>query len=420
MKNNYCILFISCLFFFSCKRDTNQFDSIGPDYVTTEEAFAISSDPADFTVGNVNFTAKLTTAALWRIEVKGLTSGAIKRFSGTSQFIDISNTDWDGSSDTAFAFESESCVASLYIPASKVTKTIHFNSIVDNGPFTITQPFAINLAPVNFGVPVYFTGGFNKFKGWTITITGNTSGAKKTITGSSKTLTSVNAKWDGSSDTVFFFRAAETCQAVISFADTSLIQTISFAIAYPKTHPGYLINDFEEAAFGSYLTSNNGTFFDAPDQATSTIDLYTFSPAPQGDKVLRFDCNDVNASYYTGGVYHNSVASNYGISAISSDSLYLNLYIYGYANGNASLSLEIGESDGDRWTPTQISINWTGWKLVSLKYSQMSNHNSTGNLTREPNKINSVNMSMNSIPAGTNSRALVDYLIFTERTVLNP
>jgi hypothetical protein len=418
MKTIYPILLL--LILFSCKRDLKKNDSIGPTYITTEVAFAVSSDPADFTVGNVHFNAKLTGSAAWKIEVKGTNSGAIKRFSGNSQYIDLSNTGWDGMSDTTLAFMSEPCTATLYIPISRVTKIINFNCKVYSGPFTITQTFAIHSDPVDLSFsPTYFTAQFSNIKSWVVTITGNTSGAVKEITGSSKSLTLNNTIWDGSSDTCFFF-GAETCQAILSFPDTVLTETISFSISVPKTHPGYLINDFEEPALGTYLGSNNGTFFDTPDQATSTIDLFTFSPAPQGSKVLRFDCNDVNANYYSGGIYHNSVATTYGIPSMSSDSLYLNLFIYGYAGGNASISLQVSESDGDSWTPAQINVNWTGWKLISLKFSTMSNYNGTGNLTRETNKINSVNMSMNSVPAGLNCKALVDYLIFTKNKVLHP
>lgn len=414
MKKIYSILILSLTLFVSCKRDAEKLTQIGPAYVTTEEAFAISSDPADFTTGgHVNFKAKLTAYTPWTIEVKGLVSGAIKRFSDTSQVIDLSNTQWDGSSDTTLKFRSEPCVAKLYLPASKATKTINFNYLL--GPFSITTPLAISANPVDFSVPVNFTGELNRVKSWTIIIKGNTSGAYKKITGFDKSFTSLNSVWDGSSDTAIFFRA-ETCKATLSFPDTSLTQTVEFTISKPKAHLGYLINDFEAAAFGTYLGSYIGNYFDAPDKATSTIDLSTFSPASEGNKVLLFNCNDVNSSYYTGGVYHNSVASNYGIPSTSADSLYMNLFVYGYADGNAALSIEVKESDNESWAPPQISINWVGWKLVSFKYSQMTGSGTT----REPSKINAVNISMNSIPKGLNCRAMIDYLIFTKGGPLKP
>lgn len=280
------------------------------------------------------------------------------------------------------------------------------------------EPLLISSDPVDFGTPVYFTAALYKSKSWIITITGNTSGATKVINGSSQKITSSNATWDGSSDNALFF-SAESCQAVLSFPDTTLTQFVNFTISVPKTHPGYLISDFETTGFGSYLGSNTGNYFDTPDQATSTIDIYSFSPAAQGNKVLRFDCNDVDADYYTGGVYHN-VGTNYGIPAMNNEDLYLNLLVYGYTGGNAALSIEVTESDGDKWQPAQIMINWVGWKLISFKYSQMSNNASTGNIIRETNKINSINISMNSIPPGSNCKALVDYVIFTASTPLQP
>jgi hypothetical protein len=362
----------------------------------------------------VNFKAKLTVNTPWTIEVRGLYSGAIKRFSDTLQVIDLSNSQWDGSSDTTLKFRSEPCVAKLYLPVSNVTKTIHFNSYI--GPFAITTALAISANPVDFGVPVYFTGELNRLKSWTITIKGSTSGAIKRISGYDKSLTSSNTVWDGSSDTTFFFRAAETCQAVLSFPDTSLTQSVNFTITTPKKHLGYLINDFEAAALGTYLGSYIGNYFDAADKATSIVDLSTYSPAPEGNKVLLFNCNDVNSSYYTGGAYHNSVASNYGMPSMSADSLYMNFFVYGYSGGNAALSIEVKESDNDSWAPAQISVNWIGWKLVSLQYSKMTGIGTA----REPSKINAVNISMNSIPQGQNCRALVDYLIFTQGAPLKP
>ncbi len=419
MKHNHYLILVCILLSISCKRDADKLANLGPIYVTTEEPFSISSSPVDFSIADVNFNAKLTKISSWQIEIKGLTSGAVKRFSGMSQYIDITNSLWDGSSDTTVIFVTEQCVANLYLPVSGVTKTIYFDISIYNGPFALTEVFAINATPINFGSSVYFTAVFNKFKSWKITVTGSTSGAVKRFVGSSKKILESNTAWDGSSDTVFFFRS-ETCQAVLSFPDTNYTETINFTISVPKIHSGYLINDFESGAFGTYLGSNSGTYWDAPDQASSTIDIINFTPSPQGTNVLHFDCNDVTANYYTGGVYHNSAASNYGIPSMSNDSLYLNLFIYGYPSGNASLSIAVQENDGDIWQPTQINIDWTGWKLVSLKYSGMSNNNGTGNIVKESAKINAINLSMNSIPQGLNCRTLVDYVIFTRGNPLKP
>ncbi|MFN8439099.1 MAG: hypothetical protein U0V72_15930 [Cytophagales bacterium] len=414
----YC-LFSIVLLSVSCKRDVEKDKFVGPLYVTTSEDLQISANPADFTAGgSVFFKAKLTKSSAWKLKITGNKSGAYKVISDTSQVLDMTNTSWDGSSDTTVKFMSESCTATLYMPESDNTKSIEFSYFL--GPFSIVEDLAINAKPVDFTQNVYFTAKLNRIKSWTLTIKGQTSGAVKRIKGYDNTVNLANATWDGSSDTTFFFRKSETCIATLSFPDTSLVQSIDFTLNTAKTHTGYLICDYESTTMASYTDSYIGNYFDAADKATSVIDLLAFSPAPEGAKVLSFNCNDVNSSYYTGGAYHNSKGSNFGIPAFSSDSVYLNMFVYGYSGGNAALSIEIKESDGDSWKPAQLSINWVGWKLVSFKLANATDGGSTGNKIKESAKINAVNISMNSIPQGQNCKALVDYLIFTTGSVLKP
>src|SRR6056300_212723 len=71
------------------------------------------------------------------------------------------------------------------------------------GPFSIIDDIKINKNTANFPLDneLYFSGELSKNTTWIISITGEITGAKRTITGSDRILSINNTAWDGGANT---------------------------------------------------------------------------------------------------------------------------------------------------------------------------------------------------------------------------
>lgn len=132
MKTQYrywAILALAAVTFWSCERDTDGFDGpnlddlFGDFKVLTE--LESSSSTVDFSNGgSVHFTASASIATDWVLEITGQQSGAVKRITGKTRDLDISNSLWDGSTTDFPMFRAEDCVARLYYVGYTDTMTV--------------------------------------------------------------------------------------------------------------------------------------------------------------------------------------------------------------------------------------------------------------------------------------------------------
>jgi hypothetical protein len=74
----------------------------------------------------------------------------------------------------------------------------------------------------------------------------------------------------------------------------------------------------------------------------------------------------------------------------------------------------------------EIKVDWTGWKLISIKYSDLATlvngapSTPNGNQQHNPDKIKQINMLHLANPSSGFAKAKLDYIIFTENGPLNP
>ena len=74
----------------------------------------------------------------------------------------------------------------------------------------------------------------------------------------------------------------------------------------------------------------------------------------------------------------------------------------------------------------QVNVDWVGWKLVSIKYSDIpclvngSPSAPSGEGTHQSDKIRAINMLHLANPTSGYAKAKLDYMIFTENAPLNP
>ena len=120
MKNlKFLFLFLPILFT-SCEKELIEGPSLNDLYgdLSILEPLNIFGDSAEFDNGeNIYFTASFSKQVDWSIRIVGLTSGSVKIISGKSNFIDQSNSFWEGSSSFLPFFGPEDCDVELTFEA---------------------------------------------------------------------------------------------------------------------------------------------------------------------------------------------------------------------------------------------------------------------------------------------------------------
>jgi hypothetical protein len=304
------------------------------------------------------------------------------------------------------------------------------NDIYSN--FKLLETFKADRDSVNFseGQQVVFTAKFNKIVDWTITITGSTSKSVKEIKGTSKTIDASNAAWNGSS-TKFPIFTQENCIAKLTIKDVTDTFSVSEKIVGTKKIEGFMIADFEAGI------KTGWTRF-AQSGANMDFQVKTDTLAPEGKKYMNM-AGTVNWDWLIGLI--DFPATAYGAAktfplSTNPDAVYFNCLIYGVPSTNPTLVLfqfkEDENADGvinantDDEYDYQVNVDWVGWKLISVKYSDMSYlvngvpGTPKGNGLRNPDKIGKISMLHLANPNDGFASSKLDLMIFTENGPVQP
>ncbi|MAO45894.1 MAG: hypothetical protein CL823_01960 [Crocinitomicaceae bacterium] len=296
------------------------------------------------------------------------------------------------------------------------------------GDFEIYSPLEGSQINVDFasGETVFFNCELSKVVNWQLKITGSNSGAEKIITGTSKTLDEEVALWDGTTTSLPIFRV-ENCNVELSFLtnETDTILSTSVFVTTPKQNDGFVITDFEEG-----WDPNWSTFVQSGKSMDFGIKLD--GTAPQLARYYNM-AGTVDWDWLTGMIDFN--ASAFGESTMSlsdnSDNLYFNAFVYGdplYPNSRILFRFDEDENLDGAFDITnedsfgyEIIINWSGWKHISVKYSDiLSANNSSGGGVHNSDKLNRVSVLHLADPNSGYAHSAIDYLIFTENEPLRP
>ncbi len=291
---------------------------------------------------------------------------------------------------------------------------------------------------VDFSVEkLNFEATFSHEVSWYLEIKGISSGATKNFEGIDNNLSDLNTEWDGGTDNVRFF-TTELCVATLTFwgseiVITDTIQIIGLKQYHNQTFDGVsytVITDFDGAG-----VSLSGSA-DALDENTSFMNYGT--DYVQGTNSYFMSGTDASNNGWIGGAGTPQLKeiALFNLTPTFTDpkQVYINLYIYGTGQSNTTLQIKVHEvddqtnfdnitsysynqADNDTWI-NNIQVNWTGWKLVSVRYSDfITNWDSgpNGNKTREPHKLSGLNLSLLSLPqSGSNAELIIDFVTITE------
>ena len=287
---------------------------------------------------------------------------------------------------------------------------------------------------------VYFKAKFNRIATWTLKLKGTQSGAQSSISGVSSYLDAANAQWTGRVDTLPSFLDGETISVTLILPDSSYPQSSFVLVHKPKPDnsvKSLLITDFEP---GNLIFGSNN--IQPGDSATFKRTSDTSKPFTHaGEGHWYFDISGQEASYrndyyigaYTIPASYSDKSQLYFPLHTSADSLYFNVMVYGAGRANTNLAIQFQEDDkfpyagvfkpavNDMYVQN-INVNWTGWKLVSIRYSDTRTVNyypgpgQNGNRIHEPEKIANIVFSLSTNPSGFNAGpaiSKIDYPIFT-------
>jgi hypothetical protein len=268
---------------------------------------------------------------------------------------------------------------------------------------------------------VIFDATFTHTVTWTLTITGQKSGAVKIYRGVSNGL---NIEWKGDQGEITFFRTGEPVSATLSFFGSNLNPTNTIVITkapdYTTCGQFPMYGDFEnrskvEPSYGPPIKySDYYASFNFPDPIPNVqqgVDSMAIDykgnkvPAVQGEKYY-FIKGKGNQSNFVSGIQY------FGPRSITlpntPDDVWVNIYIYGTGDANGEVQLEYQESDINRGLPgyqgdtddafvAYISLNHKGWKLFSFRYSELTpsknlNFGGSGNHIPEPHRLVSFNV----------------------------
>ncbi len=299
--------------------------------------------------------------------------------------------------------------------------------------FKVMTPFTASNDSVNFasGQKITFSAAFNKVVNWEITITGQTSKAQKVITGQSREINALNALWNGSTSFFPMFKQ-ELCEAKLKIENETDSFMLPIRILGTKTNQGFVVADFENglnAGWTRFIQSGANMDFKVKTDASS----------PQANSYLNM-AGTVNWDWLIGLIDYPATA--YGTTKTfplnsNPDNVYLNCLIYGDASAaNTSLVLfqikEDENADGvinassDDEYDHEIKVDWSGWKLISLRYSDIvtlvNGQPSTpkGNGQHNPDKIGKISMLHLANPNNGFASTKIDYIVFTNDKPLEP
>lgn len=309
---------------------------------------------------------------------------------------------------------------------------------IASNKFALTTPFSIQKATINFtNDSNWFSTTFNERVSWTITVRGVKSKAEKIIKGTSNEINISNSSWKGGHSGLNFFQANEDIiSALTVFGKSEVWYDTSKITGVRKNFDPNVIVWWDMDANGVAKNNFNGVYW---------FDYYDGDASPpavgSGERLMgRFEATtqtdeeplqgiyrsmegielSVPVNYYIGGCSHSPAAIPLGFPNAPTNEVYLNFYARRRTTTSSiSLTLtSINATDTSSVSYDTGTITWEGWKLVSVKLSDMK-LNST-----HPFDPGAIRQFAANLQTYTNTNVKtgfdIDFITFTKGKPFNP
>jgi hypothetical protein len=299
------------------------------------------------------------------------------------------------------------------------------------------------------------------------------SGAEQIFTGLSDGFDGNTIDWDARSNNIQFFRFNQKVATELTitgkqekfYGDTF---TLKYSIPYHNVvYNGVkhiIIDGFENQGIPLFQLDNLAKG-KSPDANDSQIEFDRVQIRPiNGFSCFKMKGSDDNRNSWSGDIYSEfsynfyrnvkKVESLLIDSGIEPNDLYFNLFIYGNGSASAGVQIKVLEIDSKKGGSTEniknrqdlmnyamagipdptnkydktendgwiynVAVNWTGWKLVSIPYSEFKsapdpNAGGNGDRKKESWRICGASLSLLSEPAGNLNEVYLDLFTITQK-----
>lgn len=293
---------------------------------------------------------------------------------------------------------------------------------------------------------------------WTLSFTGLNSGAVRTYSGATAVIDANTVLWNGTHEPGFFFRKDEKVKIELTFFGSSIKKLDTVTIAVPRNFADYsnnmlLVNSanngYETFPVGNTVNVFPGQFSFYSTGCTGVKKVTDSISAIEGyhSFILKAKSCDPDG-YFIGAIQHRK-AGFYFPAWTDPSQVYFNIFVYGVGDPNAKMNMEFHEADAvnedskplvcgpdniqkgqhspcidDGWV-YQADISHTGWKLISVRYSDMNRSASptnggSGDGLKEPGRVHRIQIGIVSSPPGKTITAIWDFPVITYGAPFDP
>jgi hypothetical protein len=269
---------------------------------------------------------------------------------------------------------------------------------------------------------VSFNAEFNKNVNWTISITGNTSGAVKIIEGFSRFISSENAVWNGTTTVLPFFQN-EICSIELTIPDESYSDTAEVAVVGNRIYPGSLVTDWENGVnpgFTEFVQSGADMRFDTVANPSESVEGNIFYEM-SGEVTFADDLGNIAMPKEAFTDTDFTLSANpelvyFNVFAKKGPNAAEDIFVFQLMeddNGNGTY--DPGEDDAYEYVIQDLTLEWNQF---SGKYSDLSDFNTNGGGIKNPDKLIGIVI----LPIGLNVpfEGFLDYIVFSENEPFMP
>lgn len=225
-----------------------------------------------------------------------------------------------------------------------------------------------------------------------------TNGARFSATGFGD---KAEVNWAGNTTTPFLFKAGDTVRSYYKVTCLDTIFDKKIKVLSAKTYDHTLISDFDGQGLGEKWTNVTSQL--------DNVDTLSIAPVPQKDNFLRLNATFQDRGSFLGQA-QTKLKTDLGIAG-TAEEVYINALIKG--SPNTTFEFRVFQSTTDQYTISR-PIDWEGWKLVSIKYSDFGDL-IPARLGKIPSTINTVRVVVRYTDGNTQPDYTVDldFLSFT-------
>jgi len=292
-------------------------------------------------------------------------------------------------------------------------------SICPSASFKYKSDFKISASSIDFKSTFGDTisASFTEPISWTVTITGKTSGGKKTYKAHSDTIGIIWQGEPGDPDNTGmyrFFQTGEDVSVELTMpCQETVVKTIHITGASDFSLLGKLVSDFEgngyvpnNTAWG-YSANGFSSYFSAPNKELEFGIVTSPLEGPAGPHYITLKGQAGPTSWYAGSMEFNAPTL---MPASNPDSVYFNVFMSSGDNTTTVVGITMVTNKNYN---KSILVNWKGWKMLALKMSDFKD--AQGNSMTDATKLSRISLGLNPATAqGQTCEVDLDFIMFTK------